>query len=152
VVRYVTDAVELATMLVAVVWMYRAYRNQNAFPGGRLPFGYSWLVGGWVIPIAHVFVPYLIIARIARVSLGRRRTPPVVVIWWAAWLLFIHAVFLPPSWGVELALVCGAVAGFCFGLIVRRVSITQEKRIAEALVVAAQPGPGLRLIGEIEPA
>ncbi|WP_307849087.1 DUF4328 domain-containing protein [Micromonospora sp. U56] len=82
VVAYLTAAV------LVIIWTWRARKNIDAFPGALPVLGQGWAIAGWLVPFANFVVPVRVVANIARDSLWRRSTPWLVVVWWAAWLVF----------------------------------------------------------------
>ena len=79
----------LTTIVLVIVWTFRAARNALAFPGADVPGGAGWAIAGWLVPVASLFMPYRTVAGIARTTFDRADTPAVVKWWWAAWLLFL---------------------------------------------------------------
>ncbi len=78
----------LAAAVLLIIWTWRARKNTDAFPGALPSLSPAWAIAGWLVPFASLVVPARVMANIARDSLWRRRTPPLVALWWAAWLLF----------------------------------------------------------------
>lgn len=162
----------MVTFLVAgvlvIIWTWRVRRNLDAFPGALPSLGPAWAVAGWLVPFANLVVPARVLANVARDSLWRRRTPPLVALWWAAWLvlLFVDATVnkLDNDRYVELAetprsraeftayadhyrqalgprlvpALVCLVAGVSFVVLIRRISAAQQDRLAKA--APAWPG------------
>ncbi|WBB77409.1 DUF4328 domain-containing protein [Micromonospora sp. WMMD882] len=78
----------LVAAVLVIVWCHRARRNLDAFPGAGPTLATGWAVAGWLVPFVNVVVPYRVVANITRDSLWQPATPPLVKIWWAAWLVF----------------------------------------------------------------
>ncbi|WP_346536460.1 DUF4328 domain-containing protein [Micromonospora sp. DPT] len=78
----------LAAAVLVIIWTWRARKNIDAFPGALPVLGQGWAIAGWLVPFANFVVPVRVVANIARDSLWRRSTPWLVVVWWAAWLVF----------------------------------------------------------------
>jgi hypothetical protein len=81
-------AAYLTAGVLVIIWCYRARKNLDAFPGTGTTVSGGWAIAGWLVPIANFFVPCRVVANIARDSLWRPRTPALVGVWWAAWLVF----------------------------------------------------------------
>jgi hypothetical protein len=77
----------LACAVLVIVWLYRARRNLDAFPGAHTTMRAGWAITGWLVPFVNLVVPARVMANVARASLWRSRTPALVGIWRAAWLL-----------------------------------------------------------------
>ncbi|MEU1241504.1 DUF4328 domain-containing protein [Micromonospora parva] len=82
VVAYLTAAV------LVIIWMWRARKNTDAFPGALPTLGAGWAIAGWLVPFANLVVPARVMAAVARDSLWRRFTPTLVAVWWSSWLVF----------------------------------------------------------------
>ncbi|SCL19439.1 protein of unknown function [Micromonospora rhizosphaerae] len=82
-------AVYLTTGALVMIWMFRARKNTDAFPGARSQLAAHWAITGWWVPVASLVVPFVVMARIVRDSLGRVRLRALVAVWWLAWLAFV---------------------------------------------------------------
>lgn len=80
--------VYLTTGALVMIWMFRARKNTDAFPGPPSQLAAHWAISGWWVPIASLVVPCVVMMRIVRDSLGRVRLRALVAAWWAAWLVF----------------------------------------------------------------
>ncbi|MEU2612763.1 DUF4328 domain-containing protein [Micromonospora sp. NPDC007271] len=78
----------LTAAVLLIVWTWRARKNTDAFPGALPSLSPAWAIAGWLVPFANLVVPARVMANIARDSLWRRRPPPLVALWWIAWLGF----------------------------------------------------------------
>ncbi|RZU73349.1 uncharacterized protein DUF4328 [Micromonospora kangleipakensis] len=78
--------VYLTTAVLVMIWMFRARKNTDAFPGVRPHLNAHWAITGWWVPFASLVIPCKVMADIARDSLGRTRG--LVALWWAGWLVF----------------------------------------------------------------
>ncbi|MDI1460442.1 DUF4328 domain-containing protein [Catellatospora sp. KI3] len=152
----------LAVLLVAgvlvIVWLWRARKNLDAFPGASADLGAGWAIGGWFTPIANFVIPCRLMLQVARESVHRRWVGPVVAVWWAAFLVYqclgrllegdvpvdgtrdygaLSAYFDQELLsGAVSALVFG-VAGGCLAWLVYGVSRAQTDRIARGDVLHA---------------
>ncbi|MGC1212888.1 MAG: DUF4328 domain-containing protein [Micromonospora sp.] len=80
--------VYLTTGALVMIWMFRARKNTDAFPGRPSQLAAHWAITGWWVPIASLVVPCVVMMRIVRDSLGRVRLRALVALWWVAWLVF----------------------------------------------------------------
>ncbi|WP_433285236.1 DUF4328 domain-containing protein [Micromonospora sp. CA-244673] len=78
----------LTTAALVMVWMFRARKNTDAFPGGRKVLAAHWAITGWWVPVASLAVPCVVMAGIVRDSLDRVWLRVLVGVWWLAWLAF----------------------------------------------------------------
>lgn len=81
---YTNVAWILATLLVLsafVTWLHQARRHARRL-GGALEWSPGWTVGGWLVPVANLVIPYLVVRDVRRVS---EPTPRLVSTgsWWA---------------------------------------------------------------------
>ncbi|WP_326551498.1 DUF4328 domain-containing protein [Micromonospora sp. NBC_01813] len=149
----------LTAGVLMIVWTYRARVNLDAFPGAGASMGRGWAIAGWLVPIANFFVPYRVMANIVRDSLWQFGKPVLVQVWWAAFLSYqilsylggqledLAFTELPDPVGrtafaayrdvfADILLVrlmpalAGVVAAVAIVLIVRRVGLAQQTRLA----------------------
>jgi hypothetical protein len=82
--------------VVVITWLWRARANaalQSTTPQ-RLPAG--WVIAGWLVPIASLGVPMVVVSDVVRASTGgstgatavpvEDRLRRIVPIWWTTWL------------------------------------------------------------------
>ena len=89
--------VQVVIVVLFIVWMFRAAKNNEALDRRRPRFGPGWAIGSWFIPIANLVIPVLMVQDLWRggdASYPRGdahwRTAPgswLVGWWWAAWLV-----------------------------------------------------------------
>lgn len=85
--------VMLAAAVVFVVWMYRYWGQLRAVRGSASRHGRGWTIGGWVIPVANLWIPKQMMDdywRHSGTSAPRGLKEPVsplLHLWWAAWLV-----------------------------------------------------------------
>jgi hypothetical protein len=85
----------LTTVVVWLLWQYRAHANLRAMGAGNLRFTPGWVVGWWFIPFANFVFPYRTVRELVKASdptsgvadWAARRTPAMIGLWWAAFLL-----------------------------------------------------------------
>jgi protein-S-isoprenylcysteine O-methyltransferase Ste14 len=116
-----------ASVIVMIVWLWRARKNVDAMVGTAPRWTAGWTIGAWFIPVANLVLIPLVIVDVARNSLdearGRRAT---AVVWaWAA-----------------VQLVGGLVAGGLAALIPFATAARTEPRTA-GIMFAAVAGVGL---------
>ena len=96
--------VSLAIVVVFIIWMWRAAKNNEALGRMQPRLGPGWSIGGWFIPIANFVIPILIMQdlwrgsdpSVARGDPGSRasRGSGLIGWWWAAWLVGIVRIFV----------------------------------------------------------
>ncbi|MBO0837848.1 MAG: DUF4328 domain-containing protein, partial [Actinobacteria bacterium] len=118
------------------VWTYGAYRNLPALGAGGLSWSPGWGAGAWFVPIANLFVPYLVTRQVWLGTAAGQRS--LLLLAWTA-LLTAGALFglsidfggLGPFFSeslwmlAELAFAFGAVL---FASLIRRVTVRQAAR------------------------
>jgi hypothetical protein len=134
-------AAGLVGFVVFVVWLYRARRNVELWPDWEPNWSKGWTIAAWLIPIANIYLPSLVVSEVARLSVppdreGRRsRLGMLSRIWWVGWvvLLLTRARLLDDTVThgtpivvitvlLQLAVAVGTV------LLVRAVTAEQERR------------------------
>jgi hypothetical protein len=87
----------IATAVVFLMWLHRAYKNLRAF-GVRTEMSPGWVVGNWFIPILNLFRPYQSVKELwiksdpgvdftqGFAAAGARATT-LVGFWWFLWVL-----------------------------------------------------------------
>lgn len=152
----------LVAGVLTIIWTYRVRKNLDAFPGVDPGMAAGWSIGGWLIPIANLVIPYRVVGSIARSSLNRADTPGVVTVWWSAWVAFAvgdriasrlddwafdalpdvladaadyqqYVDYYPASFGrYALVMIPMALAAVAFAMVVRTISTAQQARIEQA--------------------
>jgi len=157
-----------AAGVVFVVWMYRARSNVDLFGPSRQHLSAGWTIGGWLLPLANLWFPKLIMHDVWRASDPRTaerggRTPGRLPILWTWWVLFVGSAVLffaarlssPMGDDIELGdadrlrmvdVLSGAAtlalvpAAIAAFLVVRRITTFQHDREAMALASGLVPG------------
>ncbi|MFF2141575.1 DUF4328 domain-containing protein [Kitasatospora sp. NPDC058190] len=82
-------AVMVAAGLVFMVWLWRARINAERLAGrGSQRRARAWVVAGWTVPVANLWVPYQVVSDVWRASSpGRKASRGLISVWWAAWVL-----------------------------------------------------------------
>jgi beta-lactamase regulating signal transducer with metallopeptidase domain len=88
---------QLAIVVLFIVWMFRAAKNNDALGRTSPRFSAGWSIGGWFIPLANFVIPVLIMQDLWRGSDRETRRgvsgwragagSALVAFWWAAWLV-----------------------------------------------------------------
>jgi hypothetical protein len=90
-------ALAAITLIAFMTWMWRAAKNNQALGRPQPRFGPGWSIGGWLIPLANLVIPVLIVQDLWRGSDAsvprddaRWRIGPrsALVGWWWGVLLF----------------------------------------------------------------
>lgn len=159
--------VYLATIVIFLVWLHRAYKNLPAF-GVQTEQSPGWAVGSWFIPFLNLVRPYQIVKETwiksdpgVSYSSGYADAGPVarsaalVGVWWAFWLLsnVVGNFYGRVVWDAETAeqLSAAATLGIVSDLlnvvsavlaflVVKTIDRMQEEKAAR-LNVAAWPTP-----------
>jgi Domain of unknown function (DUF4328) len=84
----------IACGIVWLIWQHRGQANARTLTGERTKFTSGWAVGWWFIPLANLFMPFLTMLDLARISIGRDRWltqgfSVLIPLWWIAWLGFV---------------------------------------------------------------
>lgn len=147
----------LLCVVFFLIWLYRCYNNLSALKARYLEFSPGWAVLWWFIPFANLVKPFQVVRELYNesdpgfdeetgfltVSGG---TPPVVGLWWAAFLLsgFIYrisdAVYdkgdLPQANYFEVVFLAGAMlAAVAAGLAIYIVATVVKKQEARYAIL-----------------
>lgn len=87
--------VYLASAVVFLMWLYRAYGNLASFgtPSRNINYSAGWAVGSFFIPFVNLVVPYRAVKELWRNSaptdafLVNASPPAWLPLWWLFWLL-----------------------------------------------------------------
>ncbi|RPE42325.1 uncharacterized protein DUF4328 [Streptomyces sp. Ag109_O5-1] len=74
-------------VIAFLVWLGRVRGNARVVSGQAPRYNGFWVLLGWVIPIANLWIPRGIVADVYRDSAPERRLPRVVNVWWGLWLV-----------------------------------------------------------------
>jgi len=91
-------ALALASAVVFLMWINRAYKNLSPLGASNLRFTPGWAVGWFFVPIMSLFRPYQVVSEIWKASNPNANmadssswrnlpTPPIVGVWWALFLI-----------------------------------------------------------------
>ncbi|MEU9452721.1 DUF4328 domain-containing protein [Streptomyces sp. NPDC048277] len=150
----VSSAGGVITVVCAIaflVWLGRVRGNARLLSGRAPRYSGLWVLLGWVLPVANLWIPRGIVAGAYRDSAGERPLPRAVNVWWGLWLIGtfsgvgliyrnstdeLIARAYDNVWPLvlsDLALVGAAVAG---AMVVRAVTRVQTEREGEDFVRA----------------
>lgn len=90
-----------AAGIAVAVWLWRARINSELMGGAAAHRrARGWAVGGWMTPVANLWIPYQVVSDVWRASAPRRSVPVTLVSAW--WALFVAAniVVKPMQWRV----------------------------------------------------
>lgn len=91
VAAFVRIIVFLATVVVTLIWLYRATANAKAMGATDLMVSPVMAVIWWFVPLLNLFMPYLAVRDLWRASERPGdwqgvSAPATLVIWWVLWL------------------------------------------------------------------
>ena len=97
--------VALPTIVLWLMWQFRAHTNLKALGAADLRYKPGWVVGWWFIPFANFVVPYRTMRELYKASdpdsgsveWQARQSPPTLLLWWFAWLGRIVLVLIAAS-------------------------------------------------------
>jgi hypothetical protein len=88
---------QLVLVVLFIIWMFRAAKNNEALGRTGARFGPGWSIGAWFIPFANLVIPVLIMqdlwrgstSAVRRGDAGWRTASGSVLIacWWTAWVV-----------------------------------------------------------------
>ena len=148
-----------ATGIVWLVWQHRAQSNARELVAGSTSITPGWAVGWWFVPFANLVKPLQAVHELWLASAGgprwsEQRVPPVLVVWWLAWLGFnLSGLFAlsPDTTNVDALVGADRVHLVTMGLgilgaslaiwVVRSILARQEAAIVEARRVILPPPP-----------
>ncbi|SNS90508.1 protein of unknown function [Asanoa hainanensis] len=87
----VFTATQFLSLGLAMIWLWRARKNLDAFPGAAPNMSQAWVVAGWFVPFANFVVPGRIAFNVARQSTRERSVAAAVVVWWVGLLVAMFA-------------------------------------------------------------
>lgn len=95
-VALISIVVYIATAVVFLMWLYRAYENLPSFgvPRREIKYSSGWAVGSFFIPFVSLVVPYRAVKELWKKSVpnasrmfGDLSVPGYFPLWWAVWLI-----------------------------------------------------------------
>ena len=73
--------VYLVAAALVMIWLFRARKNTDAFPGVHPQLNAHWAISGWWVPFANLVMPCKVMAGVTRDTFSRTRTPALVGVW-----------------------------------------------------------------------
>ena len=127
-------------------WAYRSHRNLGALGSTGLRWSPPWAAAAWLIPIAQIVLPCLVMGELsARIS-DRGRVPVLVRLWFAAWVYLTCVTVLslgpirPPGMEDVVVGFAYAVPGFV-GLVLTAVVVQLLTGLQDARARSLPPSP-----------
>lgn len=95
VVLGLSSLLTLACAVMVMVWLHHVRGNiEHLDPyqwAGRRRLSKGWAIGSWFVPVGFLWLPLQVVLDVwwgtAEPTQQRRRTPKLLVGWWACWLL-----------------------------------------------------------------
>ena len=100
----------LGGAITVPMWMYRSSRNLRALGAEGLRWSPGLSAGGWFIPLANIFIPYLALDELERSARGKGDSPFIWVSWASMLQAWLFAALLTVVFLVTTGL--DVVAGF----------------------------------------
>ena len=80
-----------AAGVVVIMWLWRARAYAAAVATAPQRWSNGWVIAGWLVPVANLWVPAAVVSDVARASAGEAdpqadRLRAIVPFWWASWL------------------------------------------------------------------
>lgn len=143
----------IGTIVLFLIWLYRAFNNLSALKARNLEFSPGWAVGWWFVPFANLIKPFQVMRELWNESdpdfeeeygflSGSTGTPVIIIFWWAFFLIsgilgriadkMFDSGGETASNAFVVALILAAVfqgvAAVLAALIVRKITQRQEQR------------------------
>lgn len=150
--------VYIATVVVFLMWLYRAHENLAAFGVHKRQLQYSsgWAVGSFFVPFANLVIPYRAISEVWRKSLpnqesmfGEVSPPGFFPVWWGLWIAtgILDQLYFRLSWREEVPSdateaigAIGSVLGIFAALMaVKVVREIQRQQVETSKAIPPQP-------------
>ncbi|MFE7302773.1 DUF4328 domain-containing protein [Streptomyces sp. NPDC057579] len=96
---WVSVLVWVAAGIACLVWLWRARINSEQMGGAAAHRrARGWVVAGWTVPVANLWIPYQVVSDVWRASAPRRSVPATLISAW--WALFTVATVIvkPIQW------------------------------------------------------
>jgi Domain of unknown function (DUF4328) len=152
--------VYIATIVVFLMWLYRAHENLAAFgvPKHQMEYSSGWTVGSFFIPIVSLFIPYRAIKEVWRKSIpdylakskfAELDPPGFFPLWWGFWIIsnIIDQIYFRLSWRDDVPADASAILGTISGVLgiiaavlaIKVVREIQQQQVESSRLIAAQP-------------
>ncbi len=160
----------VATVVIFLVWLYRAHSNLYALMPTNLEFSSGWTVGWWFIPFANLVKPFQAVREVwwesdpevpegqSFLTSSLHSAPTYMVFWWFAWLASNIAsniagrvydpesldTVIPSGIAFLIAGILSVIAAVLAIYVVRDITSRQEKRaiaVGQRAIAAPPPPP-----------
>ncbi|MCE4941851.1 MULTISPECIES: DUF4328 domain-containing protein [Streptomyces] len=146
VVSALADAATLLCAVAFLLWLSRVRDNAHVLSGRPPRHAWPWVLLGWIVPVAQLWVPRGIVVDAHQRSAPKERVPRAVNWWWGLWLAGIPSGILKFSvstddviarayrdvrllLAADVAVVAAAVAAV---FVVRELTAVQQKHLGGA--------------------
>src|SRR5262249_43015408 len=96
----IQTGVRVIAAVTFMFWIYRASRNARALGAKEMKYSPGWSVGWFFVPVAELFMPYLVMRElwkasspVARGQWQQSTVSPVLGAWWAMTVVKAHFHF-----------------------------------------------------------
>jgi len=147
-----------ATVVVFLMWLYRAHENLAAFgiPRNQMQYSSAWAVGSFFVPLASLIIPYRAIKELWQKSVPNYTTmfgdlgpPGFFALWWGFWITsnIADQIYFRLSWreqapvdAVEVIGAIGGILGIVAALLaVKVVREIQRQQLESSKLIPSQP-------------
>lgn len=148
----------VATIVLFLMWLYRAHENLAAFgiPRQQLQYSSGWAVGSFFVPFANLIIPYRAIRELWQKSVPQQATmfaalepPGFFAAWWGFWIAgnIADNIYFrlslrseTPVAGVEMLGIVGSVLGIIAAfLAIKVVREIQRQQVESSKLIPSQP-------------
>ena len=123
-----TAIVYIATVVLFLMWLYRAHENLQAFGvrKNQLEYSSGWAVGSFFVPFVSLVVPYRAIRELWRKSVpessnmfGSISPPGFFPVWWGFWIVsnFMEQLSFRMTWNEKVSTEVSATVGVISGIL-----------------------------------
>lgn len=105
----------LVAGIAVIAWTVRARAGAEALSPAPHRMGRGWAIGGWLLPVANLVLPLIVVTDIGRAGGAMTPVQGRVTVWWACWI---------GAWIAEGIAVGSATA--LFGGVLRRIAAAQD--------------------------
>lgn len=105
----VASSVIVITAIVFIVWFFNAYRTAQSRGAVGRQWGAGWTIGGWLIPVANLAIPKLVMNEVDKMSSPEAGTLPIDYRWRSSARLVVSDVWWITSITALAVLVAGGV-------------------------------------------
>ncbi|MFD4670613.1 DUF4328 domain-containing protein [Lentzea sp. NPDC058450] len=145
------DLVALVVTAAAfIVWMYYARQNADEITSKHQHrFTRPWVIFGWFIPIANLFIPQMVMQDIWRgsdranrmIALDQRPKSGLITGWWLCFVISNVSLTLPQQYSYELATLSTISALLSIAAAVLAARVLRQINEMQVSVPSASPAP-----------